>query len=192
MSLALVGAPIGVNVDAVIPAVANDDGTFTTGKGGPVALGTVVNGVDGTRYMLVQASSTSGAMASTDAPNAYALLEDGRAKLMTATLAAAGNGLGFAPQAVIEAHDFFWARIAGRGFNARVGVGASASKFLRTTATAGRLSTASVDGNVFFPAVLVTAAASASGSAGSTVREVYISQLAPLYTGKSSGSVVPL
>jgi hypothetical protein len=192
MSKALVGAPIGADVDAVIPAEANADGSFTIGKGAPFALGTVVNGADGTRYMLVQAASTSAEMASTDAPNAYALLENGSAKLMTTTLAAAGNGLGFAPQAVIDDFDFFWARIAGRGFNARVAVAASANKFLRTTATAGRLSTASVDANVFFPAVLVTAAASASGSAGSTVREVYVSQLAPLFSGKSSGTLVPL
>jgi hypothetical protein len=151
-----------------------------------------VNGVDGTRYILVQAASASAAMASTDAPNAYALFQDGRAKLMTTTYAAEGAGLGFAPQQVIAAHDYFWARVAGRGFNARVAVGASANKFLRTTATAGRLSTASVDANVFFPVVLVTAAASASTSAGNTVREVYASQLAPLFSGKSSGTLVPL
>ena len=192
MSLALVGGLIGANVDEITTPGLDSAGLNPTGFGAPQALGTVVNGVDGTRYMLVQASSTSAAMASTDAPNAYAILQNYRAKLMTATLAGEGNGLGFAPQQVIAAHDYFWARIAGSGFNARVAVGASANKFLRTTATAGRLSTASVDGNVFFPAVLVTAAASASTSAGVTVREVYISQLAPLFTGKSSGTLVPL
>jgi hypothetical protein len=135
-------------------------------------LGTVVNGINGTRYMLVQAASTSAAMASTKAPNAYAIGSTFRAKLMTSTQALAGLPLGFAPQAVIAAHDYFWARIAGVGFNARVAASASAAKFLRTTATAGRLGTASTASAVTFQAV-ITAIASASTSAGNSVRGVY-------------------
>lgn len=179
MSLSLVGAPIGANVDVLTAGRTNDAGAYATGVGAPMQLGTVVNGVDGTRYMLVQAASTSGAMASTRAPNAYAILPTFRAKLMTTALALAGNGLGFAPQLVIAAHDYFWARIAGTGFSARVAASAGASTYLRTTTTAGRLGTASTASSIPFQAV-ITAAASASTSAGNTVRTVYAGQLAPI------------
>lgn len=175
----LVGAPIGADVDAVVPGKTNDAGVYATGAGAPAQLGTVVNGVDGTRYILVQAASTSAAMASARAPNAYAISSTFRAKLMTTALAAAGQGLGFAPQKVIAAHDYFWARVSGTGFSARVAASAGASTYLRTTTTAGRLGTASTASSLPFPAV-ITAAASASNSVGNTVRTVFASQLAPI------------
>lgn len=174
MSKPLVGAPIGADVDGVYA------GTTTNGAGAPAQLGTVVNGVDGTRYVLVQAAASL--MASTDAPNAVAINEDYQANLMTTALAAAGEGLGFAPQAVIADNAFFWARIAGTGFNARVAASSSADTFLRTSATAGRLGTGSTASAVYFPAVLVTAA-SASTSAGNSVREVYAGQLVAVRVG---------
>ncbi len=174
----LVGGPIGANPDEVT------SGTATTGLGGPAVLGTVIQGTDGTRYILVQAASTSAAMASTRAPNAYAILSTYRAKLVTSAQAAAGLPVGFAPEKVIVAHDFFWARVMGTGFRARVAASASAAKFLRTTATAGRLGTASTASSVTFQAV-ITAVASASTSVGNTMRTVYAGILAPVTTANA-------
>jgi hypothetical protein len=98
MALTLVGGVIGPNVDEI---TSPPSGTTTTGAYAPQPLGTVIDGVDGTRYVLVQAASTSAAMASVKAPNAYALLATGRAKLMTSAQAGAGLALGFAPPKVI-------------------------------------------------------------------------------------------
>jgi hypothetical protein len=169
MAKALVGAPIGADVDGV------HAGTTTNGVNAPMQLGTVVNGIDGTTYVLVQAGASL--MASTRAPNAVAIDEDYQAQLMTSALGAAGHTLGFAPQAVIADNAFFWARTNGSGFNHRAVASAAADAFLRTTITAGRLGTASTASAVAFPAVLVTAA-SASTSASNTVREVYAGRLA--------------
>src|SRR6188474_2795195 len=112
MSKALVGAPIGADVDSVYA------GTTTNGVNAPAQLGTVVNGIDGTQYVLVQAGASL--TASTDAPNAVAIDEDYQAQLMTSALGAAGHALGFAPQAIIADNAYFWARCNGSGFNARV------------------------------------------------------------------------
>jgi len=174
MSKPLVGAPIGADVDGVF------EGTTTNGENAPAQLGTVVNGVDGTAYILVQAGASL--MASTDAPNAVAIDEDYQAQLMTSALGAAGHALGFAPQAIIADNDFFWARINGSGFNARVAASTAADAFLRTTLVAGRLSVTSTASAVVFPAVIV-AAASASTSAGNSVREVLAGRLAAVKVG---------
>lgn len=176
MSLSLVGAPIGANVDDV------SAGTAVTGAGAPNRLGTRVNGVDGTVYVLVQAASTSGAMASVKAPNAYAILSTFRAKLVTTAHAAAGLSVGFAPPKVIVAHDYFWARVGGTGFTARIAASASAAKYLRTTTVAGRLGTASTASAVVIPAV-ITAIASSSTSAGNSVRTIYSPTIAPMGAG---------
>jgi hypothetical protein len=184
MALTLVGGVIGPNVDEV------SSGTTTTGAGAPQPLGTRITGVDGTVYVLVQAASTSGAMASVKAPNAYAILSTFRAKLVTSAQAAAGLGVGFAPPKVIVAHDFFWARVGGTGFTARVSAAASAARYLRTTTTAGRLGTASTASAVVVPAV-ITAVASSSTSAGNTVRTIYAPILAPLGTQPTATTLSP-
>ena len=160
------GVPVnipGANIDGIYA------GTTTNGESAPFPLGTCVKGTNGVEYVLVQAGAAL--MASTDAPNAVAIDEDYQAKLMTTALAAAGHCLGFCPQAVIADNDIFWARCAGSGFNARVEASAAADTFLRTSATAGRLGVGSTASAVYFPAVLVVAA-SASTSAGNSVREV--------------------
>lgn len=174
MSKPLVGAPIGADVDGVYA------GTTTDGENAPMQLGTVVNGVDGTTYILVQAGASL--MASTDGPNAVAIDENYQAALMTTALANAGHALGFAPQAIIADNAFFWARINGSNFNARVVASAAADAYLRTSITAGRLQAASTASAVIFPVVLVTAA-SASTSAGNTVREVLAGRLAAIRSG---------
>lgn len=174
MGLSLVGAPIGANVDTLYKATVGGVTQYA-----PAQLGTVVNGTDGTQYVLVQAAATSAAMASTKAPNAYAIASDFTAKLMTTAQALAGLGLGFAPPVKVAAGDWFWARTSGTGFNARVAASAGASTYLRTTTTAGRLGTASTASSIPFQAV-ITVAASASTSAGNTVRNVLMSRLAPI------------
>jgi hypothetical protein len=94
---------------------------------------------------------------------------------MTSALAGAGHGLGFAPIGtsvpLIPDNSFFWARVGGTNFNARVAASAAVDTFLRTTTTAGRLGTASTASAIVFPVVIV-AVASASTSAGNTIREV--------------------
>lgn len=175
MSKALVGAPIGADVDAVVAGGLNASAVSVTGLGAPLSLGTTVTGADGARYVLVQAASTSAAMASTRAPNAYAIAATFRAKLITSAQAAAGLGVGFAPAKVIVAHDYFWARVSGTGFTARVSASASAAKYLRTTTVAGRLGTASTASAAVIAAV-ITAIASSSTSVGNTVRTVYMGQ----------------
>ena len=181
-AVAAVSGTIGPNTDSVT-AGTSINGVYGTGYGAPMQLGTVITSPNGGEYMMVQAASASAAMASARAPNAYAILATFRAKLMTSAQAAAGLGLGFAPLAVIAAHDYFWARIGGTGYSARVAAGASAAKYLRTTATAGRLGTASTASCISFQAV-ITAIASASTSAGAittnTIRTVYASKLAPI------------
>lgn len=161
MSKPLVGAPIGVNVDDT------STGTTTNGQNAKHQLGTVVNGIDGSRYVYVQAGAA--VMPSTKAPNALAIDEDFQAVLMTSALGAAGHQLGFAPQVVIADNDFFWAKIAGV-FNVRVAASTAADAYLRTSLVAGRLSATSTASAVAFPVVLATAA-SASTSAGNSVRE---------------------
>ena len=167
MSRPLVGAPIGANVNEVYP------GTAVDGVNAPAQLGTVVAGVDGTTYMLVQAGAA--VTASTRAPNAVAIDEDYQAVLMTTALASAGHRLGFAPIGtgipLIPDNSFFWARVSGSNFNARVAASTAADTYLRTSATAGLLGAGSTASAVYFPAVIVTVA-SASTSAGNTVREV--------------------
>ena len=175
MSSPLVGAPIGANVNDVTA------GSATDGLGAPAQLGTLVNGIDGTAYVLVQASGA--VTASTKAPNAVAIDENFQAALMTTALAGAGHGLGFAPIGtgfpLIPDNSFFWARVGGTNFNARVAASATVDTFLRTTTTAGRLGTASTASAVVFPVVIV-AVASASTSAGNTVREVLFPRAASI------------
>lgn len=168
MSKPLVGAPIGADVDGVYA------GTTTNGQNSPMQLGTVVRGIDGMEYMLVQAAASL--MASTKAPNAVAIDEDYQASLMTTALALNSYELGFAPQAVIADNAFFWARVNGANFNGRVSASAAADTYLRTTITAGRLGTASTASAVVFTNAVIVTAASASTSAGNSVREVFLAK----------------
>lgn len=165
MAKALVNALIGADMDSITPGTLNASSVSVTGAGARFPLGTVVVGTDGTEYTYVQAGSSSGAMASTRAANAYAIGKDYRANLMTSARAAAGLGLGFGPQLVIAAHDYFWARTkpSGTGVTVRVAANASADKWLRTTITKGVLGTASTASAVVFPVVVTTAAGASLG-----------------------------
>lgn len=163
---------IGANVDQV------DTGTTTNGQNAGFPLGTRVTGPDGTEFVYVQAAEAiSTAITS---PNAVAIDEDFQASLMTTALALNNYELGFAPIgsgiALIPDNAFFWARVAGSNFNARVAASAAADTYLRTTATAGRLGTASTASAVVFTGVVLVVAASASTSASNSVREVLMSK----------------
>lgn len=168
MALALATPVIGANVDRVTA------GTTTNGVNAEFALGTRIVGVDGTEYVYCQAGAAI--TTAITSPNAVAIDEDFQAVLMTTALALEGHALGFAPIGsgidLIPDNSFFWARISGSGFNARVSASASADTYLRTTVTAGRLGTASTASAVVFGNVVIVAAASASTSAGNSVREV--------------------
>lgn len=172
MALALATPVIGANVDRVTA------GTTTNGVNAEFALGTRVVGVDGTEYMYVQAAEAI--TTAITSPNAVGIDEDYQASLMTTALANAGYQLGFAPLGsgidVIPDNSFFWARISGSNFNARVAASAAADTYLRTTITAGRLGTASTASAVVFTNIVIVAAASASTSAGNSVREVLATQ----------------
>lgn len=169
---------IGVDVDGV------SAGTTTFGENAKHQLGSIVVGTDGTQYMYVQAGAAL--MSATTSPNAVAIDENFEATLMTTALALNNYQLGFAPQAVIADNDFFWARISGANFNARVSASAAADTYLRTTITAGRLGTASTASAVVFYGVVIVTAASASTSANNTVREVLMTQPRAIRQGNTN------
>lgn len=175
---ALATPVIGADMDSVLA------GTTTDGQGAAFALGTRVLGIDGTEYVYCQAAEAL--MAATTSPNALAIDENFQAKLMTTALALEGHALGFAPQLVIADNAFFWARVAGANFNARVSASAAADTYLRTTITAGRLGTASTASAVVFAGVVLVLAASASSSANNSVREVLVSHGRAVRSGNST------
>lgn len=156
--------PIGANPDRVT------SGTTTDGQNAEFPLGTRAYGPDNAEYVYCQAAAAL--LAATTDPNALAIDERFQASLMTTALALNNYELGFAPLAVIADNDFFWARVSGSRFNARVSASAAADTYLRTTVTAGRLGTASTASAVTFTGVVIITAASASTSANNSVREV--------------------
>lgn len=159
---------IGANVDRV------SSGTTTDGENAEHRLGTRVLGPDNVEYVYCQAGAAL--MAATTSPNAIAIDENYQAQLMTTALALVGHEVGFCPQIVIADNDFFWARVNGSNFNIRVAPSAAADTYLRTTATAGLLGTASTASAVVFTGVVLVVAASASTSASNSVREVLMTK----------------
>lgn len=177
MAMISVG-PVGANPDRVT------SGTSTDGESAEFKLGTRAYGPDGTEYVYVQAGAAL--LSATTDPNAIAIDENYQAQLMTTALALVGHELGFAPAAVIADNDFFWARTNGSNFNGRVAASASADTYLRTTVTAGRLGTASTASAVVFTGVVIVTAASASTSAGNSVREVLMTRGRAVRQGTST------
>lgn len=169
MSLKLSTPVIGANVDDV-----RDEAQ--------VDLGTVLVGVDGTKYVYVQAAASL--MASALAANAVAIDEDYQANLMTSALGAAGQKLGFAPEAVIADDQFFFARIGGSGFRTRLAASTAADVYLRTTTTAGVLSGTSTASAVAFPVVAVSAAGASFGAGFS--KEVLAGDISAIRVGLAS------
>lgn len=176
---------IGVNVDDVYT------GATAANQASPYPLGTRVTGEDGCEYLLVQATETITTVTSgvSKSPNAVAIDEDYQASLMTTALALNNYELGFAPIGSVSAiaqYNYFWARVSGSNFNARVAASAAADTYLRTTITAGRLGTASTASAVVFYGVVIVAAASASTSAGNSVREVLMTKPRAIRQGNTN------
>jgi hypothetical protein len=165
---------IGPNVDQTWP------GTTTDGANAPVALGTVVNG-DGITYMLVQAGEAIST--TTSEPFALAIDENFQAKKVTTALATERHRLGIAPRLVIADNDFFYARIGGANIPLRVAASAAANTTLKTTTTAGRLGTASTVSAVAFAGAVIVLVASASTSAGNSIRNALLVNPVPVSKG---------
>jgi hypothetical protein len=164
---------IGVDLSATYT------GTTTDGADAPFKLGTRATGTDGQEYIFVQA----GAAISTtvNQPFTLAIDENFQAVKITKALASAGHMVAVAPQIVISDNDFFWAITKGTNFNMKVAVSCAADVNLWTTATAGVLDDTSGGSHVAVLGVKLVVAASTSASAGSTVREVIMTNtLVPL------------
>lgn len=178
----ITNGPVGANPDRVTT------GTTTNGENREFALGTRAYGPDGCEYVYVQAAEAI--TTAVTSPNALAIDEDYQASLMTTALALNNYELGFAPIGsgipLIPDNSFFWARVAGSNFNARVSASAAADTYLRTTITAGRLGTASTASAVVFYGAVIVVAASASTSASQSVREVLLTKGRPIRQGNTN------
>ena len=156
---------IGANFDRVTA------GTTTAGQNAEFALNTEIADSDGNVYRYVQAGAAIST--TTDEPYALAIDEDGQAVKLTAALGLVGHRVGVAPSQIISDNDFFWARMRGT-FSIRVTAAAAADSLLGIggVGAAGRLMsgvTASA-GNMVVQGLVITAVASASASAGNTIR----------------------
>ncbi len=147
-------------------------GTTTDGEDREFLLGTMHSGTDGQIYQYVQA----GEAISTTTSEPYWLAIDENFQAIKITQAAADDGhyVAIAPQQIIADNSFFWAIRRGSNFNGRVAVSCAADAVLWTTTTAGRLDDTSGGSHVRIQNVVIVAAASASTSAGNTIREVLI------------------
>jgi hypothetical protein len=170
--MAIVTTPIGgVDISAVTAPVGIDGITSSTdGVGAQFALGTRVSGTDGQEYVYVQAGAAIST--TTKQPFTLAIDENYQAVKITKALATAGHLIAVAPQQIIPDNYFFWAITRGSNFNMKVAVSCAADVNLWTTATAGVLDDTSGGTHVVVLGVKLVVAASASASAGSTVREV--------------------
>lgn len=176
--VALSNGVLGVDVDAV------HAGTTTDGEDAQFALGTKVFGVDGTDYTYVQAGEAIST--TTDEPYALCIDENFQAFKATAAGALDNHSFGIAPQQIIADNSFFWARAMQHGQEVPMRVTASAAADvvlgIGGVGSAGRLAssvTASA-GNAIVLGVMITAAASASASAGNTIRNAIVNN--PIWT----------
>ncbi len=156
-------------------------GTTTDGQNAEFKLGTQVVGADGNVYKYVQAAEAISTTA--NEPYALAIDENHQASKATAALGLAGYQFGAAPRQIIADNAFFWAVIHGV-FPLRVSASAAAVARLGIggVGEAGRLAssvTASA-GNMIVMGLVITAAASASASAGNTIRTAHATW--PVYT----------
>lgn len=178
MSVALSNGVIGVDVDRVTA------GTTTVGVNAEFALGTKVFGVDGTDYTYVQAAEAIST--TTNEPYALCVDEDFQALKATAAGALDNHSFAIAPRQIIADNAFFWARAMQHGQEVPMRVTASTAADvvlgLGGVGATGRLAgsvTASA-GNAIVLGVMITAAASASASAGNTIRNAIVNN--PIWT----------
>jgi len=169
----LTDGTIGVDLSAVTA------GTTTDGADALFKLGTRHTGTDGTEYIYVQAGAAIST--TTSQPFVLAVDENYQAVKITKALASAGHLVAVAPQQIIADNAFFWAITKGTNFNVKVAVSCAADVNLWTTATAGVLDDTSGGSHVAVLGLKVVVAASTSASAGSTVREAFMTNtLVPL------------
>lgn len=174
MSKPLANGVMGVDVDLVTA------GTTTDGVNAQFELGQIVHGTDGVIYRYVQAAAAIST--ATTEPYALAITEDNQAVIATAATGLEGHYFGVAPRLIIADNAFFWARVGG-DVPMRVTASAAANAVLGIggVGAAGRLMsgiTASA-GNMIVYGVKITAAASASASAGNTIRTAIVTN--PIY-----------
>lgn len=106
-------------------------GTTTDGVNALFKLGTMATGTDGSIWQYVQAGEAIGN------GMCVAIDENFQAKKVTATLARAGHGIGFAQQAFAD-NDLGWVVVHGPGnINMHLASACAADVQLYTTATAG-------------------------------------------------------
>jgi hypothetical protein len=159
---------IGVDLSAVTA------GTTTDGASAKYTLGTRVPGNNNSEYIYVQAGAAIST--TTSEPYALAVDENFQAVKITSALAGAGHIVAVAPRQIIADNAFFWACTRGTNIPLRVAASCAADVNLWCTATAGRLDDTSGGGgalNVVLGVKIVTAA-SASTSAGNTIRNAII------------------
>ena len=147
-------------------------GTTTDGAGAKYTLGTRVTGTDNGEWIYVQAAAAIST--TTKEPFCLAVDENFQAAKITKALATAGHMIAFAPPVIIADNAFFWAQTKGTNFNIRGAASCAADVNLWTTATAGRLDDTSGASHVVVLGVKLVTAASASTSAGNTVREAIV------------------
>jgi len=160
---------LGANVDRVTA------GTTTDGQNAEHTLGTIIQGADGVQYRYVQAAAAISTL--TTEPYGLAITEANQAVVVTAATGLEGHYFGVAPRQIIADNAFFWARVGG-AVPMRVSASAAANAVLGIggVGAAGRLAssvTASA-GNMIVYGVKLTAAASASASAGNTIRTAIV------------------
>jgi hypothetical protein len=146
-------------------------GTTTDGALSEFLLGDTVHGSDGNIYQYVQAGEAIST--ATTEPYGLAISSVYQAVKVTAATGLKGHTFGVAPRQIIADNAFFWAVIDGT-VSMRVTASAAADAILGIggVGAAGRLAssvTASA-GNMIVYGVKITAAASASASAGNTIR----------------------
>lgn len=164
---------IGIDLDAVTA------GTTTDGAGAKYTLGTRVAGNNNSEYIYVQAGAAIST--TTSEPFALAVDENFQAVKITKALASAGHIVAVAPRQIIADNAFFWACTRGTNIPLRVAASCAADVNLWTTATAGRLDDTSGGSHVAVLGVKLVLAASASTSAGNTIRNAIITNtLVPL------------
>lgn len=118
---------IGINLGTTLA------GTTTDGAGAEWALGTTVNGTDGTRWMYVQAG---GAITAYDC---VAIDENFQAQALDKTMADDGWEVGFA-QIAFSDNDFGWVAMSGSNISLRTAASSVVDSALYTSTTAGVLS----------------------------------------------------
>lgn len=147
-------------------------GTTTDGAGAKYTLGQRVMGKNNAEYVYVQAGEAIST--TTSEPYALAVDENFQAKKITKALAISGHIIAVAPRQIIADNAFFWACTRGTNIPLRVAVSCAADVNLWTTATAGRLDDTSGASHRVVLGIKIVTAASASTSAGNTIRNAII------------------